>query len=69
MMLVMLMKCSQKLIIGTCESTAGSQHACKTVVTCLTYTRLCGDLEYLKINTRLKDERFESVMGECVIKK
>ncbi len=33
----------------------------------LTYTRLNGDLEYLKTKTRLKDERFESVMGECVI--
>ena len=33
MMLVMVMKCSQKLIIGTCESTVGSQHVCKTVVT------------------------------------
>jgi hypothetical protein len=31
----------------------------------LTYTGLYGGLEHLKIETRLKDERFESVMGEC----
>ena len=33
----------------------------------LTYTMLCGELEYLKTKTRLKDEKFESVMGECEI--
>ena len=33
----------------------------------LSYTRLCGGPEHLKIETRLIDERFESVMGECVI--
>jgi hypothetical protein len=33
----------------------------------LIYTGLCGELEHLKINTRLIDERFASVMGECVI--
>ncbi len=33
----------------------------------LTYTLLRGGLEYRKIETRLTDERFESVMGECVI--
>jgi hypothetical protein len=33
----------------------------------LTYTGLCGELEHLKIKTRLIDERFTSVMGECVI--
>ena len=31
----------------------------------LGYTR--GGLEHLKIETRLRDERFESVKGECVI--
>ena len=35
--------------------------------TCLTYTVLLGELEYLKIETRLIDEMFASVMGECVI--
>jgi hypothetical protein len=35
--------------------------------TCLTYTGFLGDLEYLKIETRLIDEKFASVMGECVI--
>jgi hypothetical protein len=30
----------------------------------LTYTGLCGGLEHLKIETRLIDERFASVMGE-----
>jgi hypothetical protein len=29
--------------------------------------RLCGGLEHLKKETRLIDERFESVMGGCVI--
>jgi hypothetical protein len=35
--------------------------------TCLTYTGFLGELEYLKIETRLMDEKFTSVMGECVI--
>jgi hypothetical protein len=35
--------------------------------TCLAYTRLLEELEYLKIETRLIDEKFASVMGECVI--
>ena len=33
----------------------------------LTYTGLRGGMEHLKIMTRLIDERFESVMGECAI--
>ena len=33
----------------------------------LAYTGLRGGLEHLKIETRLIDERFASVMGECVI--
>ena len=33
----------------------------------LVYTGLLGGLEHLKIETRLIDERFPSVMGECVI--
>jgi hypothetical protein len=33
----------------------------------LTYTGLCGRLEHPKTGTRLIDERFASVMGECVI--
>ena len=33
----------------------------------LTYTGFRGDLEHLKIETRLIDEGFASVMGECVI--
>jgi hypothetical protein len=32
----------------------------------LSYTVLCGGLEHLKKETRLLDERFASVMGECV---
>jgi hypothetical protein len=32
----------------------------------LAYTGMCGGLEHLKIETRLIDERFASVMGECV---
>ncbi len=35
--------------------------------TSLTYTGLFGGLEHLKIETRLIDESFTSVMGECVI--
>ncbi len=35
----------------------------------LVYTGLCGGLEHLKIETRLMNERFVSVMGECVILK
>jgi hypothetical protein len=33
----------------------------------LANTWLRGGLEHLKIETRLMDERFASVMGECVI--
>jgi hypothetical protein len=33
----------------------------------LAYTGFRGGLEHLKIETRLIDERFPSVMGECVI--
>jgi hypothetical protein len=33
----------------------------------LVYTGLFGKLEHLKIKTRLIDEKFASVMGECVI--
>jgi hypothetical protein len=31
------------------------------------YTGLCGGLEHLKIETRLTDESFGCVRGECVI--
>jgi hypothetical protein len=34
--------------------------------TCLTYTVLLGELEHLKIKTRLLGEKFASVMGERV---
>ena len=37
-------------------------------MTRLGYTMLFGELEYLKTKTRLKDEKIESVMGECEIK-
>ncbi len=33
----------------------------------LSDTGLLGELEHLKIKTRLIDEKFASVMGECVI--
>jgi hypothetical protein len=34
----------------------------------IVYTGLCGGLEHLQIETRLRDERFESVKGsECVM--
>ena len=33
----------------------------------LLYTGLCGELEHLKIETRLIGESFECVMGECVL--
>jgi hypothetical protein len=35
--------------------------------TCLVYTGLFGELEHLKMKTRLIDDKFASVMGECVI--
>ena len=35
----------------------------------LTYTGLHRGLEHLKIETRLRGERVESVKGECVIQK
>jgi hypothetical protein len=35
--------------------------------TSLSDTGLFGELEHLKIKTRLIDEKFVSVMGECVI--
>ena len=35
--------------------------------TCLAYTELLGELEHLKIETRLIDEKFASVKGECEI--
>ena len=35
--------------------------------TYLTYTGLCGELEHLKIETRLIGESFVCVTGECVI--
>ena len=37
--------------------------------TCLVYTGLLGELEHLKIETRLIDEMFASVMGEYVFLK
>ncbi len=35
--------------------------------TCLVYTGLLGEPEHLKIETRLINEKFVSVIGECVI--
>ena len=35
----------------------------------LVYTGLGGGLGHLKTETRLRGERYESVMGECVIQK
>ncbi len=35
----------------------------------LTYTGFLSGLEHLKIQTRLIDEKFPSVFGECVIVK
>jgi hypothetical protein len=37
--------------------------------TCLVYTGWLGGLEHLKIKARLIDEKFPSVMGECVFLK
>ena len=37
--------------------------------TSLAYTGLLGELEHLKIKTRLIDDKFASVMGECVFVK
>ena len=35
--------------------------------TCLTHTGLVVELEHLKIKTRLTNEKFASVKGECEI--
>jgi hypothetical protein len=35
--------------------------------TCLSYTGLVVELEHLKIKTRLTNEKFTSVKGECAI--
>jgi hypothetical protein len=35
--------------------------------TCLSYTGLVVELEHLKIKTRLTNEKFTSVKGECEI--
>jgi hypothetical protein len=38
----------------------------KPIYECRCDERLLGELEHLKIKTRLIDEKFASVMGECV---
>jgi hypothetical protein len=48
-------RCNERLK----SKTWGSKH--------LSYTGLSGGRGYLKIMTMFKDERFESVMGECEI--
>ncbi len=48
-------RCDERLKTKTEESTR------------LVYTGLLGELEHLKIKTRLIDEKFASVMGKCVI--
>ena len=48
-------RCNERLR----TKTDGSSH--------LTYTGSLGELEHLKIETRLIGETFEYVMGECVI--
>ncbi len=50
-------RCDERLKIKAEESTR------------LTYTGLLGELEHLKIETRLIDEMFPSVMGEYVFLK
>jgi hypothetical protein len=50
-------RCDERLKTKTEESTR------------LTYTGLFGELEHLKIETRLIDEMFSSVMGEYVFLK
>jgi hypothetical protein len=48
-------RCNEKLKTKDEESTR------------LSDTGFLGELEHLKIKTRLIDEKFPSVMGECVI--
>ena len=50
-------RCDERLKTKTEESTR------------FTYTGFFGELEHLKIKTRLIDEKFGSVMGECVFVK
>ena len=52
---VQLRRCDERLKTQAEESTRVS------------YTGLVEELEHLKIKTRLIDEKFASVMGECVI--
>ncbi len=40
---------------------------CLLLTVKLTYTGFHGGLEHLNIETRLIDERFASLMGECVM--
>jgi hypothetical protein len=50
-------RCDERLQVRVEESTR------------LTYTGFLGGLEHLKIETRLIDKMFPSVMGECVFLK
>jgi hypothetical protein len=53
-----------------CECRCDKKRKAKTErSTLLSYTVLCGGLEHLKIKARLIDEKFASVMGECVFVK
>ncbi len=51
-------------VIGRCDERLKTKSEKSTR---LVYTGLIGELEHLKIKTRLMDEKFASVMGECVI--
>ncbi len=51
-------RCDERLKVEGKAKTEGD--------TRLKYTGLCGGLEHLKIETRLINEMFASVMGECV---
>ncbi len=48
-------------------SVRGKTKNCESEGSTGVYTGLIGELEHLKIETRLIDEKFESVMGQDVI--
>jgi hypothetical protein len=50
-----------------CDERLKAKGEGSTLLVYTLYTGLRGGLQHLKIETRLINERFVSVMGECVI--
>jgi hypothetical protein len=60
----MFLDCSHRRLIYECRCDERLQAKAEGT-TRLAYTGLRGGLEHLKIETKLIDERFASVMDEC----